>query len=56
MIKNAANVSSLYMARWDGVEPIDFLNPADAQEILEYAKTRKRKKKKKPAVEQNDET
>ena len=56
MIKNAANVSSLYMMRWDGVEPIDFLSPADTQEILEYAKTRKRKKKKQPSAEQSDET
>lgn len=44
------------MMRWDGVEPIDFLSPADTQEILEYAKTRKRKKKKQPSAEQSDET
>jgi hypothetical protein len=42
------------MMRWDGTEPIDFLSPADAQEILEYAKTRKRKKQ--PSAEQSDET
>ena len=48
----SSKLKSLFMTRFDGIEEIDFLEEADANEILAYAKEqRKRKKRKKKDTE-----
>jgi len=48
----SSRLTSLFMTRWDGMEEIDFLDEADANEILAYAREqRKRKKPKKKDTE-----
>lgn len=42
----SAKLTSILISRWDGNEPINFLNESDADDILSYYKERKRKKKK----------
>ncbi|MCM1290224.1 MAG: hypothetical protein NC132_06100 [Corallococcus sp.] len=48
----SSHLTSLFMTRWDGMQQIDFLDKADADDILAYAKERhKRKKRKKKDME-----
>ena len=51
-VVKSAQLTSLFVTRWDGVQQIDFLEESDANEILAYAKEQhKRKKRKKKDME-----
>lgn len=44
-VVKSTRLSSLFLTRFDGVQEIYFLDESDANEILEYAKEQKRRKK-----------
>ncbi len=46
-VVKSTHLSSLFLTRFDGVQEIYFLDKADANEILEYARAQKRRKKRK---------
>ena len=51
-VVKSAQLTSLFVTRWDGVQQIHFLEESDANEILSYAKEQqKRKKRKKKDME-----
>lgn len=50
-IIRSTKLTTIYLTRWDGVEQVNFLKNADAEELLEYAKTQKRQRRKKKSKE-----
>lgn len=44
-LKGLTRKQTIYLTRWDGVEEIDFLSKVDAQNILNYANTHKKARK-----------
>ena len=43
----SSHLKSLFVTRWDGMQEIDFLDEADANEILAYAREQQKRKKRK---------
>lgn len=50
-INKSSKLTTIYLTRWDGVEQVNFLKNEDANEILDYAKTQKRPRRKKKSKE-----
>ena len=46
-VVKSTKLTSLFVTRWDGVQQIHFLDQADANEILAYAKQQQKGKKRK---------
>ncbi len=44
-IIKSSRLKTLFLARWDGMEEIDFLEEADAEEIIEYAREQRPNKR-----------
>lgn len=51
----SAKCTPLFLTRWDGVEQVNCLKKADAEEILAYAKEQKRSRKKKEKEQREEQ-
>jgi len=50
-IIKSSHLTSLFLTRWDGMEQVDFLEKADADEIIAYAREQRRRKKREEKAE-----